>query len=116
MNATQLKYAVERAKALRNKHLAALEAKYVTPAVSLSPSEKRKALKDGEFTVAAISRDYYWYDAVQFTAETPKKEAPGYNTAIARVESAYNTLLDQLHLGDSERALKLLEAFEKRGV
>jgi len=115
MNQAQLKYARERAEKLFRDRLLSLKVKHTVVAVALSTNEKYEALKTGAFTIdkAANRSGWNWADAVKF-----KGESAGYintdklDADVAKLTSTYRNLTDELILGDNEKALELLKAFE----
>lgn len=116
MNATQIKYARERAQGIYKVRKGAIEAKYTLPAVTLTASEKQSALHLGNFTTKDLGEDhrglYYISDLVKFRAEKPEKvDCVAITLETTALDAAYQRLTDQLVLGDSEAALAMLEAF-----
>lgn len=114
MNATQLKYAKERAQQLYNTKSRQINEKYtVTP---LTTEEALAALEAGEFTLKEPSGYYKnsWYNYVSFNkAPTPDKKAQ--DKEQNELKEQYTRLLDELVLGDNQQALELLKAFESNG-
>ena len=116
MTQTQVKYARQRAEAIYQDKVKALEAKYTTKGVSLTSKERLNALVDGDFEVkepADYQSAHQWYHQVVFTAEKPGVfDRDSYNKDVADLKVKLTKLTDELVLGDNQEALKLLKAFE----
>ena len=114
MNATQLKYARERARDIFGVKMAELARKYT--AKPLTTEEAIEALLAGKFKIVEPEKHYsnQWYNRVSFDA-SPKVDAKAYQEEKDNLQEQYRSLMDELILGDNEEALKLLKAFETNG-
>lgn len=118
MNQQQKKYAMERLSSIFRQRKAAIKKKHTTPAVVKSAKERAAMFKRGEFTVKsgvkAISSYTDVEDIVTFKGE---REQSQNDTAIEKEVSAlwaeYNEACDELMLGDEEKALQLIKAFDR---
>jgi len=117
MNATQLRYARERAKQIYEAKVLVIRKKHITEAIELSPQDKELALRKGEFKVIKTKHRWdggYLSDYISFNAERPQtidKEAT--DREIAALTKKYTQLTDKLVLGDATEALEMLERFAK---
>lgn len=115
MNQAQLKYARARAERILRERKDAIQAKHTTPAIRLSTSDKLDALKAGAFKIdkKAENLRFGWDRGVTFTGERDSKiNQPAIDRETSELTEAYRKLEDELVLGDNERALALLKAFE----
>lgn len=116
MNQTQLKHALGRAAAILKLRTERLKVAHTVPAVKLSTQERLQALRDGAFTVVDVppgSYRAYLSDFLAFNAERDEAfDKDAHDAALAELTKAYNTLVDELVLGDNQTALVLLRAFE----
>jgi len=114
MNSTQLKYAKGRANDIYRERNDAITKKYKAKCKTISEKDKLKALLKGEVSIKPYKEGAYyqnaWYnyvvfhDEVEFDFASCKKEEEA-------LKNEYQKILDQLVLGDSEEALRLLEQF-----
>lgn len=108
MNNTQLKYARERANQIYTEKLSKIR----KAPKGFTLQEKIKALRKGEFTVDQELAGYHRLEnAIIFTKE-PKADVEKVKREVEELDNQYNTILDELILGDNEQALLLLRAFE----
>jgi hypothetical protein len=118
MNATQLKYARQRAEAIRNARLADLRKKHTTDSISLTLEQRLDALRSGAFTVNPSKVRYdHWYNAVEFMGERDHAfNQEAFDAEKVELEEAYRKLEDELVLGDNDTALALLKEFEGSAI
>lgn len=110
MNATQMKYAKERAKDLYYSRLAEIDNKYKPESLGLD--DYLEAIKSGDFTLKEPEGygKQLWFNWVSFNrAPSPDKKAQ--DKEKEDLKAAYVRLIDELVLGDNEKALQLLKAF-----
>ena len=110
MNATQMKYAKERAKDLYNARRIEIDNRYRPEALGLDAC--LEAIKSGDFTLKEPEGygKQTWYNWVSFNrAPTPDKKAQAKEQED--LKAGYVRLIDELVLGDNEKALQLLKAF-----
>jgi uncharacterized protein YaaR (DUF327 family) len=116
MNNEQMKYIKQRASEIKSQKLNEIKEKFTDKGVSLTLEQKLQALKDGKFTVTPTDNIKYgmsWYNFVSFNGEKSGKiDTEGLNKAKAEINQKFTKLMDELMLGDSEEALRLLKAFE----
>lgn len=125
MNASQIKYAKNRAEAILSIKMRDIQDKFHAKTVLLSNEQKVQALRDGKFTILeeaplkysasggyAYRSEKNWYNMVQFTDET-SFDSEGLQTAQKELKEKFTKLMDELMLGDNEEALKLLADFER---
>lgn len=115
MNNEQLKYARVRAKDAYDYKLNILKREFTTQQIRLTPEQRIKALKDGNFTIKKqpSGNAYYLADVIDFPGEVNAVfDTVGYEAKAEVVRKAYNALTDELVLGDNEQALQLLRQFE----
>lgn len=116
MNQTQVKYARQRAESLFADKQKKLEAKYRDPGVTLDINGKLDAIRNGEITIkkpADYQGAHQWSYQISFNAERPPVfDRDGYDEAIQELKTEFDSLMDELVLGDNAEALKLLKAFE----
>lgn len=110
MNASQLKYARERAGVIYKNRQRAIREQYTAAAVVLDMPGRLEALRDGAFTVDLEYTGHYLHGAIRFDAEIPH-DVKGQEAALAQLAKEYEVLIDELVLGDNEKALALLAAF-----
>lgn len=111
MNATQMKYAKERANEIYRNRQRAIEDKY--RAKQLTTEQYLDALEAGRFKIDRTKANdrWNWTTAVIFIDVEPDKGAR--QKEIDELAEVYRNLIDELVLGDNEEALKLLKNFEK---
>lgn len=116
MNQAQLKYARERASTIYKKRVSDLRTAHTVEAKTLTNDEKLKALKAGRFSVprkASSTHLSWWHNDITFTDEVKGGlNSDTFDPAKAKIDTAYEKLIDELVLGDNEQALALLKAFE----
>jgi uncharacterized protein YaaR (DUF327 family) len=118
MNNEQMKYIKQRASEIKSQKLNEIKEKFTDKGVSLTLEQKLQALKDGKFTVTTpptenIKYGILWYSFISFNGEkSGKTDTEGLNKAKAEINQKFTKLMDELMLGDSEEALRLLKAFE----
>lgn len=114
MTATQLKYARQRAEAIRNARVADLRKQHTTDSITLTVDERLDALRIGAFTLNKNKVRYdNWYQAVEFAGERDHSfDQEGFDAAKAALDETYRKLEDELVLGDDDVALTLLKEFE----
>lgn len=111
MNATQLKYARERANKIYKSKADEIDKEYqVKP---LTVEESLEALQKGEFTIVEPVRYSRgsWASWVSFNA-SPVPNEEERRTRKETLQTSFTKLMDELVLGDNEKALELLKAFE----
>lgn len=109
MNQSQLKYARERAERIKRDRQTAIRAKFAP--VELPEKDRIAAIKRGDFTVKkSISRLNYVSDILTINGETTRDQK-SQDAALLKLDSDYAKLMDELILGDNEKALELLKAF-----
>jgi hypothetical protein len=108
MNQTQLKYARERAAAIKRRREEKLTA--LRNDATLDNDARAKALKEGRFEVRG--KGYNWYDRVVFLDAPKGMSDKEYSEAHTKLREEYDRLIDELVLGDQDEALKMLRAFE----
>ena len=114
MNATQTKYARERASAILNAKRVTINKRYeVKPFTNL---EKIEAIRDGKFSIITdkskvLTWNPSWSDFVIFNEET-KVDTVSRDKELSDTQDEYNKIVDLLVLGDAEEAIELLKAFE----
>lgn len=115
MNPQQMKYARERINQIYNEKVSKTNGAYQQR--RLSPLEALEALKNGRYKI----RDTY--DTRQFAPSirdfitfNDEEETENNNTLLTQklseLKKAKSTVLDELMLGDSERAIEALKKFE----
>lgn len=115
MNQSQLKYARERAEKIYSAKRTAIVEKHTTEAVEFTTEQKIKAIKDGAYTVdkSQMRDGWRWADCIRFKGERNRFIDNGKVQAETKtLDSTYRKLMDELILGDNEKALELLRAFE----
>lgn len=116
MNQTQVKYARQRAEGIFADKRKALEAKHRVGGVSLDINQKLDAIRKGEITIkkpAEYQGAHQWSYQITFNAERPPVfDNDAYTKEEAALRAIFNSLMDELMLGDNQEALKLLKAFE----
>lgn len=119
MNQKQKEYAIDRLKAIANAALyeyAKLNPN--TPKKELSPENRFKAFKKGEYKIKANITEINKYtdvcDILEFKGES--KELPNlkYSKFQEKTKSELRFAEDQIMLGDSETALRIIEEFGKK--
>lgn len=117
MNQMQIRYTQKRAQEILNRKLTALKEKFTTQEVSMTSTEKLKALESGDFTTdfSKSKRMYQpWHYCIKFNKEIPSVfDSQAYDKEAKRVQRKYDELNDELVLGDNQEALKLLAKFEE---
>lgn len=115
MNATQIRYARERASLIFEDRKRAIKEKHTTKEVKLSVAAKAEALRKGHF-VAKVPRSggaYCLSDFVDFHDEAPAKvDQKAIDRETAALNVAFRDVVDSLILGDAEKGLRLLKDFE----
>ena len=117
MNQKQCQYALERLQDIYRTKLNKLKDECTTKGVSLSLDEKKEAFIKGEYTpksVSELNRCGSWNTSVVFNAESPDVvDKVKYNKAEKKLFKDYTKACDELMLGDSTVAKKLIEDFAK---
>lgn len=112
MNQSQLKYARERAKTIFDRRCADIRERHSVKPVSLADEEKLTALRKGKFTILDSSNGRHWYWRIKFDAETEGSvDQKAVDAEIAALKDTYTKLIDELVLGDCDKALEMLTAF-----
>lgn len=119
MNQTQRKYARERVEAIASRARENVQKHYTTPGNSLSATERFKEFKAGRFKIKKGVDSVNTYtdvcDIVEFDKETKtKKNTVKIQKETEQINTALNKVIDEIMLGDNEKALKLIEAFDKK--
>jgi len=119
MNQTQLKYARKRAEDAFNAKLKAVTEKHTTPAQTLTDAEKIEALKRGAFTVNPVVEDNSkygwkrnWWQYLDFGETFASINAVARDKESAEISVKFHALMDELILGDDDKAIALLREFE----
>lgn len=110
MNATQVRYARERAASIKRELEHKLSAERF-PQARLTDKQKIAALKAGEFTVDKSKNGRPWASQIVFDGEPQGLSDEAYNASLKKVRDAYTRVIDELVLGDNEAALALLKVF-----
>lgn len=114
MNQQQVKYARHRAEGILLEKRKLIEAKYTDQGHTMSFEERIAALKAGEFTVTGDCKSsHQWSYHIKFNADRPRVvDYDAMKPEIDALNKVFQSLLDELVLGDNEEALRLLKAFE----
>ena len=134
MNQMQLKYARHRAQEMLQTKIQTLTQKHTIKGQPFTDKQRLEALRAGEFTVVdkvvrAPKRNnqrpweydyeqmlYYsgtWSDHIQFTNEVRTSvDYEAIETERKALQTSFDTLMDELMLGDYAEALALLKQFE----
>jgi hypothetical protein len=114
LNATQIKYARERAERIFNDRRKVITEKHTTVAVTLSLAARMEALRCHRFEVKTPNRNsYYLNDFVKFDDEIEQStNQKAIDKDVKKLTATYDALIDQLVLGDAEDALRMLKDFE----
>lgn len=116
MNQSQVKYVRQRAESMYNTKRSAILSKYRVNPVYITNSQKLDALRVGKFSIDEKGMDGFnrnWYSCVVFEDEViPTVDTIAQAAEVDALYARYNTLMDELVLGDNEVALELLKAFE----
>lgn len=113
MNQTQLRYARQRAQEMLEDKQKTLRAKHLTKAVQFTVDDKIQAIKDGRYELTRRGGIHSLEYNIKFPEETPSRlDQEAFDKEYAPVLKAFNTMMDELVLGDNEVALKLMKAFE----
>lgn len=116
MNQTQVKYVKTRAEKIYSAKLKALKDKHTTPPFLLSTEDKLSAIVSGAFSIAdkpiGTTFNPQWFQFIRFDGEiTGGLDKDSYEKEKKVVDLAYETLLDEVVLGDNITALELLRNF-----
>ena len=122
MNATQMKYAKERAAEIYRAAKIAVTKAHTAPDTAYSPAKRCLMLKAGQFKLHAKNDDARTTGAtwvsmldsyISFNGEShngvPHPKA--LKAALEKLDVAYRVLLDTLMLGEASDAIKSLDAF-----
>lgn len=113
MNQTQVKYARERAKKIYDLKVKSLTDKFTTPGKNLTNDDKFKALREGNFKITERKTfGNMWYNYVDFGETFPVTDTEGRNAELKKLTKFYDDLIDELVLGDNEKALELIKELE----
>lgn len=118
MNIKEKQYAMGRIDAIAAAKCAAISTKHTVPAIKLSPQERLKAFKAGAYKINADVRKIEKYtdvcDVVSFANEMNESQDWGKIRAESKkVTDRATAIKDQLMLGDSAEALRMIEEFSK---
>jgi len=119
MNATQRKYALERAAEIFNVKKKELEKAYTDPIPALTTDGLVKGIKKGTIGMRKPTRTIHNYTDVSDIFLLPKgyqgddrRMKKEFGPKIARLKNEYGRVKDEIMLGDAEEAVKLLNAFK----
>ena len=120
MNQQQRKYAKERIESLVLERLGAINKKHTAPAVTLTKEQRFKAFKKGEYKIKPgvkpeISNYTAVSDIIDFNGE--RKSASNHikiNEITKKINLEHQKIMDELMLGDCEKALELIKKFESK--
>lgn len=112
MNASQMKYVKERARKIYNDKVNQIKEKFNLKEMPLN--EKLNALREGNFKVLKQpdGNQYGLLAYIAFTDDKYKNNKAEREKDMAKLEKDYSILMDELILGDNEKALELLRNFE----
>jgi len=124
MNQQKLKYCMKRAEDIYYDNREKLKDKYRIPEVKLSTYEKSELIRSGKVNLKSrkelgkLSDGWGYHQELSVIFDFSKHENPAgmkpeYEKAKEKLKIQYQTLLDELVLGDEDEAKKLLEAFSK---
>ena len=120
MNQTQRKYAIERIDFLLGKKKTVARMRHTKRAVTLSPEERFRAFKKGEYTIRkdcpqVINGYTDVVKIISFKKESIRQEN---QAAMAKeldgLDAEAAAIRDQIMLGDGEKALELIGKYEKK--
>lgn len=114
MNQQQIRYVKSRAEEMYKGKQRQLNDKFRVKAVTLTHEQMHKALKSGDFKIKPYNTGaYYVRDFISFPQETPEAfDREGFEKALTSLQKSFNTLMDEIMIGDNEKAIKLLKEFE----
>ena len=122
MNASQMKYAVERANTIHRKAVERVTKEHTRPDIRMSPEDRATAMEHGEFTIKPGSRyarevEGYWVDCIQgyivFADESYPVLSPFLAPALEELSRRHTEILDIIMLGDAQKAIDVLAEFER---
>jgi len=118
MNQKEKQYALDRVSAIAKTKVCAIEHKYTTPEVRMTPEERLAALKKGAFKIRPGLRevraynslgDVFVFDAEKRQSQDEKRIA----TETQKIRDEETRIKDLLMLGDAAEALELINEFAK---
>lgn len=111
MNQFEAKYARQRAEEIYKTKDAALQKKHRVVGNTLSNDQKIAALEANEFTINP-DLSTYWYYRIVFNGETKSYfDQVAYDAEAKPLKAQYHAVLDEIILGDNEKAIALLREF-----
>lgn len=113
MTPTQIKYARERLQVIYSTLCSELKKKETIPAVWYSTEQKIQLLKEGKFT---INENSHSSSTLILFGERSEKLTLEYTSKKAALDTEYQTIVDELVLGDSDKALEAINSFAKYNV
>lgn len=133
MNQQERKYLIERINQVANQKLEqARTLIVVTPEIRLSDLERFNALKNGDFTIKksyrfsyggrthifaeqGVPADMHLRHVLAFKGERDEsKDTTKYDAAVEKIQTEVTNIKDQVMLGDSKEAMKMLQAFKNK--
>jgi|SRR6478609_6670533 len=115
MNQAQLKYLRARCERLYADKIKQVTLEFTDIGYSLSAPERVKALKEGRWKYVGpedAPAHQFFYN-IRFTDDRPRVvNHKDLTPALAELKTIYETLMDELILGDNEKALELIKEFE----
>jgi hypothetical protein len=121
MRKEQFNYAENRLRRKYAQKEAAIVDKHTTKEIRLTIYQRRLALKKGKFKVVNVTSEkgkYRPYEEsnintyIKFDGEQEhSKDLAAMQKELKELEHQFTKVLDQLYLGDAEKALKLIESF-----
>ena len=119
MNTTEKKYAVERVNDIASRKRRKAEDETYTAAVGLSLDKKIDMVQTGKVKVRKIVTTRYgtpsFADLFDFSKyeKSDKVDTEKRGKLVTRINAEARKIRDKIMLGDSQEAIKLIEAFEK---
>lgn len=120
MNASQRKYAIERADAIASRKVREVTDKYTTP--EKSESELLDAFRKGRVPICSapkVRRNSGWSTAYTYLSDvfdlssfSSKRDDKTIEKEVKKIEGAVSRIRDQIMLGDAVEALNLLRDFD----
>ena len=118
MNQQQRKYARERVEQIKRRRIQEIKEKHTKKSVLLSPTERLRALKKGEFSVRPgiyeVGTHARLCDVLAFKGERdPSRDDDAIARETAQIEREAGRIVDELMLGDATAALEAIREFDK---